>query len=631
MKNPGLSILKRYWNFDSFLPNQEPIIEGIMEGKDTVALIPTGGGKSMCFQIPALALEGTCIVISPLIALIDDQVQRLKSLNIPAEGLHSGLNKTLQNGITGRLIEGQLKLLYISPEKLQSQNFRRILERINVSFIAVDEAHCISQWGYDFRPDYLKIANIKELFPKIPIAAFTATANKKTLKDIIKHLSLNKPKITRGSFLKSNLSFGVIKTEKKIRVLNLLLKEFKGSGIIYMRSRRGTEFLAELLKKNGENVGYYHAGMDSEHRSEVQSDWLNNKVRVIVSTTAFGMGIDKPDVRFVIHFDLPTSIEEYYQETGRAGRDGKISNVVLIYNDNDLSTLKKNNLDTFPSADDIETTYNNLTAFLDFDLNDNKDNVSELNPDEFYNYNKLEKFKTYKCINELERYGLISMNIPIRNRFSRLKFNFHADFLAEIKNNDAGVYQILNTANLIYEGLFISHTNILEERIAKNIGIDTQSVVDILKKLSNDELVSYEQQKLKLNITFLQKQELKVNKNELLFRKKILDKNIKSIFEYLQYKKCRQKFILKYFDEKLGKTCKICDICRGVANTSFSKDEFTGYKKKVEDFRFDKNTDINDLMFMDTYQKRNKNMQMLKRLFENGDLVLQGNNIKKTK
>jgi len=627
MKNKALSILKKYWGYDSFLPNQESIIKSIFEQKDTVALIPTGGGKSLCFQIPALALEGTCIVISPLIALIDDQIQRLKSLDIPAEGLHSGLDKTRKDDIIAGLFDGRLKLLYISPEKLQSEKFRKILERIKLSFIAVDEAHCISQWGYDFRPDYLKISNIKELFPGIPIAAFTATANKKTLKDIIKHLDLNRPKVIKGSFLKSNLSFGVIETEKKIRVLNLLLKEFDGSGIIYMRSRRGTVFLADLLKKNGENVSYYHAGMNPESRRKVQSDWLNNKVRVIVSTTAFGMGIDKPDVRFVIHFDLPGSIEEYYQETGRAGRDGKKSDVVLVYNKNDLSVLKKNNLDTFPHLFDIKTTYNRLLEFCKIDINDSKSNTVKIDLEEFYSYNKLDKFKTYKCLKELERYGIISMNIPIQDIFSQLKFNFQADFLDKLRIQNEDKYQVLYNANLIYEGLFISHTKISEERIAKKAGMDTQLVVKLLEEISEDKIVVYNRQKLRFSITFLQKSEIFIDEKELSFRKKIMESNINSIFEYLSYKKCRQKFILKYFDEKLRKTCKICDICSGVANTIFSKAEFINFKKTIEGFQFNKNTDIDDLMFVDTYQNRNKNFEMLKRFFEMGFLVAQGNKI----
>ena len=626
----AISILKKYWGYERFLPNQETVIRDILGKKDTVALIPTGGGKSMCYQIPALIFDGTCIVISPLIALIDDQIQRLKSLNIPAEGLHSGLDKNRRNIVMRKLENGELKLLYISPEKLQSESFRNLLRTIKLSYIAVDEAHCISQWGYDFRPQYQKIANIKELFPHIRISAFTATANKKILDDIIKYLELDNPAITKGSFLKRNITFAVIETEKKLKVLSLLLKEFSGSGIIYMRSRKGTVFLADYLARIGENVMYYHAGMDSSERHKVQLKWLNDEIRTIISTTAFGMGIDKSNVRFVLHFDLPTSIEEYYQEAGRAGRDGKKSNAVILYTKNDLKVLNKNNIDTFPGLKDIRTTYYNLLKYLDIDIS-NKSNISKIiDLYDFFKYNGIDRFKSYKCIGELERYGLISLNIPIRNIHSELKIKFESGFLEKIKNTDKTAYLIFKEIILNYEAVFITLTGISEDKISKITGIDKDEIIEVLEYYTKKKLIDYKRQKSDFNISFINKDFSLINEIELVFRKERLENNIHSIFEYLTYSKCRQKYILNYFGEKLKKSCKICDICQGVDDDNYSINQLELFTRKINDLVFDNNTGIDDILYIDTFLNRNKNASMLKRLFKKGKLKIKGNKITKS-
>ncbi len=627
----AISILKKYWGYDRFLPNQETVIRDILEKKDTVALIPTGGGKSMCYQLPALIMEGTCIVISPLIALIDDQIQRLKSLNIPAEGLHSGFDKNRQNIVMRKLENAELKLLYISPEKLQSDSFRNLLRTIKLSYISVDEAHCISQWGYDFRPQYQKIANIKELFPHIHISAFTATANNKILDDIIKYLELDNPSITRGSFLKENITFAVIETEKKLKVLILLLKEFSGSGIIYMRSRKGTVFLADYLAKNGENVMYYHAGMDSSERHKVQLQWLNNEIRTIISTTAFGMGIDKSDVRFVLHFDLPTSIEEYYQEAGRAGRDGKISNAVILYNKNDLNVLHKNNIDTFPRLKDIRTTYYNLLKYLDIDIS-NKYNISKkIDLYDFFKFNGIDRFKSYKCIGELERYGLIILNIPIRNIHSELKINFEEGFLEKMKNTDETAYLIFKEVILNYEAVFITLTSISEEKISKITNIDEKEIIEVFENYKKKKYIDYKRQKSDFNISFVNKDFALINEDELIFRKERLENNISSIFDYLAYSNCRQKYILTYFGEKLKKPCNICDICQGVYDVNYSRNQLELFTQRIDDLIFDNNTGIDDLAYADTFLNRNKNIQMLKLLFKKKKLKTMGNKIIKSK
>jgi len=628
--NQALLILKKYWGYDSFLENQDQIIASILQKKDTIALIPTGGGKSMCFQIPAIISEGTCVVISPLIALINDQVNRLKTLNIEAEGLHSGIEYQNQLKILDKLKSGNLKLLYISPEKLQSDKFRNTLHNTKISFIAVDEAHCISQWGYDFRPQYRKIHNIKNIFPNIKIAAFTATANKRTLSDIKKYLKLKSPKLIRGSFIKPKITFSAVETEKKFKTLLLLLNEFNGSGIIYMRSRNGTVKLSKLINKSNIKAEYYHAGMSNSDRSLVQSNWLYNKTRVIVSTTAFGMGIDKPDVRFVIHYDLPGSMEEYYQEAGRAGRDRNSATSVIIYNKNDITSLIKTNITTFPTALEIQQTYNNLKAFLKISSIPENGCSYNIDIDKFYSFNSLQKFKTYRCINELERNGYINLNIPIKDIKSKLRLNFKSNFLNKLEEQDIQSYRILKAMIFNYENIFSTQVKISENEISNLLNIDSSIIKNTLKKLHTQNIVSYISQEIKFSISF-NNSYTSLNKSELNFRFKKTKSNIKSIINYLEEKKCRQKYIVNYFDEKLMRKCGICDNCLYLNNLDFSKKELHNFTSLIESYQFNNTTEISDLLNIDTYLNRYKNLEMLKVLMKNNKIKIVGDKIIKIK
>jgi len=626
----ALEVLKKYWGFDTFLLNQTQIIKSILNGNDTIALIPTGGGKSLCYQIPALISEGTCLVISPLIALISDQVQRLKSIGIKAEGLHSGLLKKEAESVLSKFIAGEIKLLYLSPEKLQSRYLKKTLEKINLSFIAIDEAHCISQWGYDFRPEYKKIHNIKELFPNIQINAFTATANSKTLKDIKQYLKLNKPQIIRGSFLKNNITFAVIKTEKKIKTLKNILNQLNGSGIIYMRSRKGTVVLSEILNKSNINSEYYHAGMTPENRKLIQANWLLNKTRVIISTTAFGMGIDKSNVRFVIHYDLPGSMEEYYQEAGRAGRDGQKSDAIIIYNQNDVNKLYKNNIEYFPSVFEIKNTFNNLIKYYSIQKTDKINLLKLLNIEDFYSFNKISNYITYLCIVELERYNAIELNIPLSKVLSTLKLNFNPNQLTSESIFRLSELKLIKASLLLYEGLFLIDSKINEELIANRLGITKSLVVKTLEELKSKMLINYHKQEQKLSITFKNTEKLLINEIEIKFRKKRLIDNIKTIISYLEDKNsCRQKNIVNYFDEKLKKNCKICDICLDANNNKYTKLEFIEFNKKLDNYKFDENTDLDDLLFLDSYLKRKRNIQIVKKIIASGKLSLVGNQIKK--
>ena len=622
-------ILKKYWNFDSFRENQKEIIDAILLKNDVIALIPTGGGKSLCFQLPALIMDGCCLVISPLIALMNDQVNRLKTLKIPADALHSGLDRETSDGILSKFVSGELKLLYISPERLQSVFFRNILDKVNISFVAVDEAHCISQWGYDFRPDYRRISDVKKIFPGVSIAAFTATANKKTLKDIKIYLNLNAEKVFRSSFFKENIRFGVIKTEKKLKTLELLLKEFQGSGIIYMRSRRGTEKLNLLLKDAGFNSDFYHAGMDNDLRSKIQNKWLKNDTRIIISTTAFGMGIDKPDVRFVIHYDLPTSIEEYYQEAGRAGRDGKLSDSVIIYNDKNIAQLRSNHIDTFPSHEFISGIYNNLVKYFDIKNIPGEGIGFGFDLDGFKSFTGFSKQKIYKAINELERYGFLELNQSVRDSFSMLKITVDEKKLQELENTDKAGFDIVKASIYLYEDLFSMYAKISEKKIADKTGFDEKEVIEILKRLDKNGQIIYKQKASDINILFKTPFDKEINTEELAFRKKRLIFNINSIGKYLEYSKCRQKFILNYFDEKIKRACNICDICVKSNLTKFTNSDLSLFREKISNFGFDENTGIDDLAFIDTYMNRNKNLAMIKKLVKTGELKLAGDKIEK--
>ena len=617
-------LLKKYWGYDTFLANQEEIIDSILNRKDTIALIPTGGGKSLCFQIPALMLPGVCIVISPLIALMTDQVDRLHRLGIAAATINSGTDKQSKQQILQALREEKIKLLYISPEKLQQKNFRTILQSINISFIAIDEAHCISQWGYDFRPEYRKISNIKDFFPEIKFAAFTATANNKTLKDIKTYLDIKNPLTVRGSFLKKNIQFGVIKTGKKLKTLFLLLDGLKGSGIIYLRSRAGTEKLTRILLKHNYNAGFYHAGLDTGKRQKIQSDWLDNKIQIMVSTTAFGMGIDKPDVRMVIHYGLPTSMEEYYQEAGRAGRDRQISDAIIIYSPKDLLLLQEE-LENFPIFHNIKLTFFNLLKYFDIPR-DNLPVTINKNIDDFIHDNSLSQKQTLRVLQELERTGNIYFNKDLTYRHSLIKININHKHIQELATENQDFYYILKAAIHKYEDIFDRAIPFSEKILADILEYNIENLISQLNIMHDKKLIFYENRIDSFTFSIL-KTQLNINKRELNFRLKRLKHNIKSIKEYLEYKNCRQKNILQYFEEKYNKKCDICDICKGSDKNCYSGEDFTIFKNKLASLNFENGTDITDLLFINGYTERKKNLNMLKRLLKENKLEIKSDRL----
>lgn len=625
--NQARNILNQFWGYDTFYPEQEKIILSILKGNDLVALLPTGAGKSICFQVPALLKEGTCIVISPLIALIEDQIARLQSIGIAAKGVHSGQDPKIQNEILYDFSKSKIKLLYISPERLQSESFRSFLKNSKVSFIAIDEAHCISQWGYDFRPEYRKIYNIRDLIPNIQICAFTATANSKSLQDIRDYLHLRSKTTFISSFLKENIRFGAIHTESKLKVLTLLLAEFQGSGIIYMRSRNGTEILSQKLNQLGMNTRHYHAGMSADERFEVQQKWIENEYRIIVSTNAFGMGIDKPDVRFVIHFDLPASMEEYYQEAGRGGRDKKMSDAVIIYHKKDIVNLYQREIELFPDIHEIREVYNALLKFFRYSQDRKLRYDFELR--DFLKSLKIDKKKIVRALSELERYGLIEFNISPARNFSLIQILLNNKELNQIENENKTHSDILNFLIFNINGIFSSKKPFSEHQLALKTGYDQDIVIKSLIEMSDNNVVLYEQKNNKISLIINPVNEFSINEEELNFRRNRLEANYNQIKSYLEFKDCRQKFILNYFDEKLKKDCDICDHCLKSEDTNFTNSEYNVFLNELTQSIDSGNDDLDSLLFFESYLKKSRNKNILKKIIESQKFTISGRKIKK--
>lgn len=559
-------LLQKYWQYPEFRPLQETIINAVLEGKDTLALLPTGGGKSLCFQIPALAKDGICIVVTPLIALMKDQVENLRSRGIEAIAIFSGMSKREIDIALDNCIYGKTKFLYLSPERLLSELVRERIRYMNVNLFAIDEAHCISHWGYDFRPAYLHVASLRELHPKVPFIALTATAIARVVIDIQEKLlfSPTESRFYKKSFFRGNLAYMALYEENKMGRLLKIINRVKGSGIIYVRNRRETQEVARFLSLNSINADFYHAGLNAKDRSRKQEAWKSSKIPIIVATNAFGMGIDKPDVRFVIHIDLPDSLEAYYQEAGRAGRDEEEAYTVLLYHKADLIKLKNNFELSFPTAKEIAQVYFHLGNYyqlaygagqfltLDFDLSD------------FCNRYQLHPKKTIHALKFLERDEWISVS---ENTYlpSRLQFDISASELYHFQVENAVLDPLIKTILRAYGSAFDHFVEVDENDIAKKMKYSYPSVVKGLQKLHELEVLSYLPQTDKPQIQFLQPRidttNLQINHTYIRERKEIMQMQIESVFAYLKSEGCRSKTLLAYFDDFDSGACGICDHC----------------------------------------------------------------------
>ena len=563
--SPARNVLRQYWGFDQFRPLQEDIITSVAERRDTLALLPTGGGKSICYQVPALIQDGICIVISPLVALMKDQVQRLKRIGVRAEAIYSGMGRHSIDRILDNCIYGNVKLLYISPERLQSHLAEERIKKMNVSFVAVDEAHCISQWGHDFRPAYLGIPVIRDWHPRIPILALTATATPAVCDDIVKHLQMSSPAQFVASFKRENLSLLVHRTDDKLGVLKRSLESLNGSAIVYVRSRRKSREVAELLYASDIKCKSYHAGMSHQARERVQAQWLSGEIPVIACTTAFGMGIDKSNVRIVVHYDLPPSLEEYYQEAGRAGRDGEPAQCLVLYNEADVRQLQDSVRRSHPSVKDVLNIYRALYSFhhLPVDSDEPIDFPFDLNA--FGKRYRVDAYNTFQSLRVLEREGWIAMSEGIYSP-SRLQIEVSAGKLRQIQQSDQSTDEILVTLLRQYEGLFVEPVRISEQRVAELCDVDKADVVALLQRLDKDGVVQYSPASDLPRIIFLHPRvdfrNVNIEQTRIEQLRKRSMERMASVLDFVNGEDCREKLLLAYFDEDSNQPCGRCDFCR---------------------------------------------------------------------
>ncbi len=620
-------ILKKYWGYDNFRPLQTDIIEAALAGKDALALMPTGGGKSICFQVPALAQEGFCLVISPLIALMKDQVYNLRRRNIRAEAIYSGMSRFEIDRILDNCIYGKVKLLYLSPERLLTEMFQERLPKMNINLVAIDEAHCISQWGYDFRPPYLQIADIRQRLPNIPFLALTATATKRVVLDIQEKLAFKEKRVFQKSFKRDNLSYSVFMEEDKPKKLLQILQKVPGTGIVYVSSRKKTKSIALLLQKNRIKADFYHAGLNPKARSKKQEQWMKNKTRVMVCTNAFGMGIDKPDVRVVVHIDLPNSLEAYYQEAGRAGRDLRKSYAVLLYQTADVKRLHDDLKNSFPELATIKQTYQSLANYYQVAIGAGEGQSFNFNIKDFCQTYNLSVLKVFNSLKILEQNNYFVSNDAVYSP-SRLMFIVPREeiYKIEVANRrlDPYIKGILRT----YGGAFDDYINIDEAVIARNLRTPKNYVVNALNHMHQHKLIDYQAQSDQPQITFthqrLPADRLKIDQKLLQFRKEVKQNNIAAVEQYVSNSLiCRSQQLLSYFGELDSEKCKVCDVCTNRNKTNIDNNNFKELETAIKQQLQSKSQTIHELVDnLSSHFKEQEVVSVIRWLTDNNILSL---------
>lgn len=593
-------ILYHYWGFTSFREIQQEIIESVFEGRDTLALMPTGGGKSITFQVPALAKEGICIVVTPLIALMKDQVENLKKKGIKAAAIHSGMTSHEISVTLDNCAYGDYKFLYLSPERLSTELFKVRLQKMNVNLVAIDESHCISQWGYDFRPSYLKIKDIRELLPQVPFLAVTATATPEVVDDIQDKLGFEQKKVVKMSFERKNLVYLVRNVEDKNKHLLKIVNAIPGTGVVYVRNRQKTKEIASLLAKEGVRADYYHAGLSTEIRSSKQDDWQQGRTRVIVSTNAFGMGIDKPDVRFVVHMDLPDSPEAYFQEAGRGGRDGKLAYAILLYNDSDRTKIEQRIETTFPEPDEIKRCYNALCSYLGVAIGAGKGEVYDFNLIEFASTFKINYVIAYSSLKLLEMEGYIELTDELDNP-SRIMVIVDKNELYKYQVAHSELDHFIKILLRNYAGLFSAYVKIDEQYLAKINGLPLNMVTENLIKLGRAGIVNYIPRKKTPLIIFteerLDEKNLRISRENYFARKQRYLNRIEAMVGYASgTAKCRSVSLLEYFGEKNATRCGKCDVCTFRNELDMSKYQFDKILEQVKKVLTNNESTIEDLV-----------------------------------
>lgn len=627
-----IEILRRYWGYSSFRGIQEQIISSIGEGKDTLGLMPTGGGKSITFQVPALAKDGVCIVITPLIALMKDQVQHLIERGIRADAIYSGRSHSEIIQILENCIFGGIKILYVSPERLNSKLFQAKLKHMKVSFITVDEAHCISQWGYDFRPSYLHIADIRQMKPDVPVLALTATATPEVVDDIMDKLSFRERNVFKMSFERKNLAYVVRETDDKSQEIIHILQSVGGSAIIYARSRKRTKETAQLLKEYGISATFYHAGLDTAIKDERQKAWQNDEIRVMVATNAFGMGIDKPDVRMVIHLDCPDSIEAYFQEAGRAGRDGRKSFAVLLFNDNDERKLDKRISDTFPEKDFIRDVYDHLAYFYQIGTGSGYGKTFLFDISKFCITYKYFPIRVDSALRILQRCGYIYYE-DNPDDAARLMFKLERNDLYKLDMLTEKEDTVITSLMRIYGGLFTDYVYIDESIIAELANLTKQQVYMVLKNLSKRNIVDFIPRRKMPYITYTMDREdgdrIIIPKEVYEDRKEQYIKRIHAVIKYAYNNEvCRSRQLLEYFGEYSGHDCGMCDVCLEHAGTVDSEEHLKPYREIILEYLEDgERHEIAELRTLNIPSEELK--YALQNLVDEEKVVIDGSEIKR--
>ena len=563
-------VLKKYWGYDSFRPKQEDIVRAALEGKDVLAILPTGGGKSVCFQVPALMREGIAIVVTPLIALMKDQVQNLNDRGIKALCVNAGMGRREVDLTLNNAAYGDFKFLYVSPERLGTPLFKSYLQEMNVSFIVVDEAHCISQWGYDFRPDYLQIGKIREMVDA-PVIALTATATPQVAEDIMNRLGFDEKCLIKSGFERPNLSYIVRRCEDKLGQMLNICNSVAGTGIVYVRSRKKTEELAAFLSANGISASFYHAGLGPDSRSDRQAKWKSGEIRVMVCTNAFGMGIDKPDVRFVIHFDVPDSPEAYFQEAGRGGRDGKRSFAVTIWNASDTKRLHQIATVSFPSLEYIEDIYHKVHIFFDIPYDTGAGRQLKFDLDEFCRRFKLQRQAAYYSIVYIERTGHWTMSEDV-DISTKVQITVSRSELYDVEFPDVKMVQLLEVLMRRYTGVFSFPVPIDEEYVAGLLDVQVPMLRQLLYKLSLEHVIKYipcdHATVLFLHHERLRPKNVNLDPERYDLLKSSALKRMQKMIDYISEEDtCRSSFLLEYFGQTESQDCGTCDICRNARKT----------------------------------------------------------------
>ena len=625
-------ILKQYWGYDSFRSLQEEIITSVYEGKDTLGLMPTGGGKSLTFQVPTMMMDGVCLVITPLIALMKDQVDNLKKLGIKATCVHSGMSYSEIIVALENCIFGNYKFLYVSPERLTTELFLAKLPHINVCLLVIDESHCISQWGYDFRPSYLRIVEIREYLPEIPVLALTATATPDVIDDIQEKLQFKQKNVFCKSFERKNIAYVIRETEDKLYELNHILSKMQGCSIVYVRSRKLTKEIAVELQRHGIQADYFHAGLTSDEKIRKQNEWKTDRLRVIVCTNAFGMGIDKPDVRLVIHYELPGSLEEYFQEAGRAGRDEKKAYAVALFSPRDVAQLKKRVKEEFPGREFVKDVYEKLAYFFQIPMNTGIDTGHNFSIEKFcatYGYNMTQVHNSLKI---LDLSGYITY-IEDTDKQSKLLFTIQRDELYKFSEFSAEVENLIQVVLRSYTGLFVDYVHINETLLAQRAGISEQAVYESLKLLSKKNIIHYiPVQKIPTIYYNRNREELKylfIPQSVYEQRRERLVNRLKNVIDYGSSKtQCRSKMLLQYFGEKDAKDCEKCDVCIDNRQRDMRSSEMDRLVQDVLNRLDGKETTLDEIAAATEYPEK-RLIEAIRFLSDNGRIVIKENKIRR--